>query len=534
MNETLIRYREMLNRFRSQYNAKQRMFFAGAFVLSVITIALLVYQFSKTEYSVAFTGLNPADAANVKGYLDSNNIPYKLSTDGQTIGVPSTMVASVKIDAASQGLVTNGTIGYEIFRENMNSWSMTDSQFDVLNADARAGEIQRIINQISGVASSEVLINVPKPSVFMSPDGAGQESTASVVVNFKPGFPADQAKIDTIYNLVAKSVPNLSLDNITISDQNGELLPSSKLGSGAGMVAGQIEQQLRIKKQFELDLQRNVASFLAPLVGADNVIVSVFSTLNFDQKTSEQNLVTPVNERDGTGIPVSREENQETVTSDGGGDGGVAGTGETDIPGYPGTVSQGNFESEKINRIENFDFNRIRNQIVSSPYVVQDLTISVGLNSDPAAPNALPQETVQQVERVLMNIVGASLANNGIALTPEMIQSKVSVIARNFDGAAPAQGGAGFNEMLLYSLAGAAVVALLGGGGFYLQRRRKMKAAEEEAARELAAAVQKPFEPVLDIESVGNDNQVRRQLEQLAKRKPEEFVNLLRTWLAEE
>lgn len=533
MNETLVRYRDSLNRFWSQYSTKQRMLFIGAFVLSIFTIALLVFQFSKTEYSVAFTGLNPTDAANVKGYLDSNSIPYKLSTDGQTIGVPSSMVASVKIDIASQGLVTNGSIGYEIFRDNMNSWSMTDSQFDVLNADARAGEIQRIINQISGVSSSEVLINVPKPSVFMNPDGAGQDSSASVVVNFQPGFPPDQAKIDTIYNLVAKSVPNLSLENITISDQNGELLPSSKLGAGAGMMSGHIEQQLQIKKRFELDLQRNVVSFLTPLVGADNVIVSVLSTLNFDQKTSEQNLVTPVNEEEGVGIPVSREENQETVTSDGGSVGGVAGTGETDIPGYPGTTSQGAFESERINRIENFDFNRIRNQIVSSPYVVQDLTISVGLNSDPDDPNALPQETLQQVERVLMNIVAASLANNGVPLTPEMVQSKVSVIARNFDGAT-ADEAATFNEMLLYSLAGAAVVALLGGGVFYLQRRKKQKAAEEAAAAEMLLAAQKPPEPVLDIETVGNDNQVRKQLEQLAKRKPEEFVNLLRTWLADE
>jgi len=530
VNETLVRYREAILRFWGQYTNKQRILFIGAFVLSVATIALLVFQFSKTEYSVAFTDLNPTDAANVKGYLESSGIPYKLSLDGRTIGVPSTQVSSVKIDVASQGLVTNGSIGYEIFRENMNSWSMTDSQFDVLNADARAGEIQRLINQISGVASSEVLINSPKQSVFLNPDGQGQQSTASVVVNFTPGFPPDQAKIDTIYNLVSKSVPNLSLDNITISDQNGELLPSSKLGAGAGASTGALEQQMRFKKQFELDLQRNVMSFLAPLLGEEDVIVSVFSTLNFDQKKSQQNLVTPVLEEDGTGIIISREVNEETVSSTGGETGGTTGTGETDVPGYPGTTTQGAMESEKSNVIENFDVNRITNEIISSPYVVQDLSISVGINAtdDP--------ETVAQIQSLLKSIVGTSLANNGQTLTDEQLSAKVSVISRTFSGSTTDTAESD-NQTLLYAIAGAAVMALLAGGGFFLVRRRKAQAealaqAELEAAAAAAAANQP--EVVLDIEQVGNDSQIRKQLEQLAKRKPEEFTNLLRTWLADE
>jgi flagellar M-ring protein FliF len=533
VNETLVRYREAVFRFWGQYSNKQRFMFIGAFVLSAATLALLVFQFSKTEYSVAFTNLNPSDAANVKGYLESSSIPYKLSLDGRTIGVPSTMVSSVKIDVASQGLVTNGAIGYEVFRENMNSWSMTDSQFDVLSADARSGEIQRLINQINGVGSSEVLINSPKQSVFINPDGDGQNATASVVVNFKPGFPPDQAKIDTIYNLVSKSVPNLTIDNITISDQDGELLPSSKLGGGAGAAAGQIEQQLRLKKQFELDLQRNVMSFLSPLLGQEDVVVSVFSTLNFDQKKSHQDLVEPVNKEDGTGIIISRGVNEESVTSTGGQEGGVAGTGETDVPGYPGTASLGSMESEKSNVTENYEINRIKNEIVSSPYVVQDLTISVGINSDPNDPNAVPEETAAQVQALLKSIVGASLANNGQVLTDEQLAGKVSVISRTFQGSKNGAQQASSNSTLLYAVAGAAAMALIGGGAFFISRRRK-KNSEEAAADSKLNTSSRVSDIPLDIEQVANDNQVRKQLEHLAKRKPEEFVNLLRTWLADE
>ncbi|MMZ66941.1 hypothetical protein D1872_294760 [compost metagenome] len=43
-----------------------------------------------------------------------------------------------------------------------------------------------------------------------------------------------------------------------------------------------------------------------------------------------------------------------------------------------------------------------------------------------------------------------------------------------------------------------------------------------------------PEFPSINLESVTNENQVRKQLETLAKKKPDEFVNLLRTWLADE
>jgi flagellar M-ring protein FliF len=40
--------------------------------------------------------------------------------------------------------------------------------------------------------------------------------------------------------------------------------------------------------------------------------------------------------------------------------------------------------------------------------------------------------------------------------------------------------------------------------------------------------------PSIDLENIANENQVRKQLESLARRKPDEFVNLLRTWLVDE
>ncbi|MBU6145734.1 MAG: flagellar M-ring protein FliF, partial [Paenibacillaceae bacterium] len=321
-----------------------------------------------------------------------------------------------------------------------------------------------------------------------------------------------------------------------ISDQNGELMPSSKLGEVG--VSSLVEQQLRIKKQFESDLQRNVTNFLTPLIGKGNVIVSVVSSLNFDKKTTDQNLVTPVTE--GTGIAISRETNEERSEGTSNPIGGVAGTGTTDIPGYPSADASKNTSSDKASRIENFEINRIRNQIVSSPYVVQDLSISVGLNNrtpDGATAPPIEQETIAQVRTLLQSIVAASLANNGQQLGQEQIAGRVSVIARNFETTTTAKP-LTWTDMLLYGAIGALTLLVVGAVVFALiRRRRKALDAQVSVPTPVQAPLEEEEEYELTITELGkanNNNQIKKQLEFLAKKKPEEFANLLRTWLAED
>ena len=68
-------------------------------------------------------------------------------------------------------------------------------------------------------------------------------------------------------------------------------------------------------------------------------------------------------------------------------------------------------------------------------------------------------------------------------------------------------------------------------GGIIIAVVRRRRKEEEELIEELPPRLEYPS---IDLESVNNENQVRKNLETLAKRKPDEFVNLLRTWLVEE
>jgi len=525
VKERFAPFRAKAIHYWKQASRTQKTALISTIVLFFVVLAITVINLSKTEYSYAFTDLDPSDSAAITTYLIGQGIPYQLSGDGRSIGVPTTSATQVKIDVESQGLVTNGSIGYGIFKDNISSFGMTDNEFNVLKTDAVAGEIQQLINSMEGVSKSKVVIVVPTENVFIR--DTQELSSASAVITFKRGYRPDQKLIDTIYNLVIHSLPKINQENITISDQQGELLSSSKMGGGLGNSSSLVAEQFLIKKQFETEIQRNIQLMLNKIFPPEKVVVSVISTLNFDKKNSVEQIVKPVNETNNKGIEISVEKIQESYSSEGGSTGGVPGTGEGDVPGYPTTDSGGRSESESLTERINYDVNRISNEIVSAPFQVKDLTVNVAVEP-PANDPASIIETKSAIQQILSNIVAASLADSGKNYTEEEINKKVFVLAHSFDGVQEENVGSIFSSALFYGL-GAIALAVILVGAFMVFRRRK---ADELYAEELLPQALSESTP--DLDTVRSESQVRTQLESLARKKPEEFVNLLRTWLVDD
>jgi flagellar M-ring protein FliF len=528
VNETLVQYKDRVQLYWSQLSKKQKYMVAGIFAMLLVTVIILTVNLSKTEYATAFTNLQANDAAEIKGYLDEAKIPYELSADGRSIGVPRSMVASVKLDVESKGLNKSGSLGYGVFGEK-SAFGTTDQEFNVKYINAVQGEIQQMFNQINGVNGSKVLITIPKPSAFVTTEK--QNSSAAVVLNLAPGYRFDQPQIDTMYQLVAKSIPDLrnQYDNITISDQNGELLAYSKSGLAGGSNTARITEQFQIKKQFETDIQKKVQQILGGILGPNKVISVVTATMNFDAKSVQSQLVRPV--VDSRGLDISIQEIERTYSSEGGAqNGGIPGTGDSDVPGYQASASSGNSKSEEIQRTVNREVDRITENVAKAPYVVRDLAINVGIEPPVRDdPNSLNPETVNAIRQILVSIVSASLADSEITYTNEQLAQKVTVLAQPFANQTMDAQTAWWSNPWLYG-AGAALL-LLGAGVGFISFRRKKEQLDKEMMNQEPAKVEYP---TIDLEHVSNESQVRKQLEMLAQKKPDEFVELLRTWLVDE
>ncbi|XID95131.1 flagellar basal-body MS-ring/collar protein FliF [Paenibacillaceae bacterium WGS1546] len=521
MNEKWAQVREKLLGFWNQYSKAQKWVLASTAALLLFAIIILTYLFTRTEYELAFQNLDSTDAAGIIEYLEGNGISYKLSDAGTSIYVPSASASRVKVDVGSQGLVQNGSIGFPELSKSSSAIGTTDQEFNVKFRNALNGEVQQLLLAKQGVARVKALVTLPEDSVFLN-DSSKDKAIASVVITFKPGFRPRQEEIDSYYNLVKSAVPNLDINDITISSSTGDLTPSTQLGGG-GLGGALFETQFAIQNEFENTLKRNIQNFLNPIVGMDNMVVSVVSSLNFDRKTSQEQLVEPLPNNDNRGVEISRQDSSEIYEGQDGQAGGVAGTGETDVANYPAAGSTGSSSSEKVSSTVNYEVNRITNNIDYGPYKVKDLAINVGVN----AANTTP-EMLAEIHGALIRSARVLLAESGLELSDEALMQRVSVLAQSFEGTETATGG---TTSSMYWLAGAGLLALalLGGGGYYLYRRRKAAQADEEI--EAAPRVEMP---TIDIDNVTSESQVRKQLESLAKRKPDEFVNLLRTWLVDE
>ena len=102
-----------------------------------------------------------------------------------------------------------------------------------------------------------------------------EQASASIMITLDRDIAA-QKEIDGYYNLVKTlDSESSSLDNITISSPEGELLASSEVGGSTAIGGDLLETHYQIQRKYENDLKQKIQTFLGPIVGMDNLVVNV-------------------------------------------------------------------------------------------------------------------------------------------------------------------------------------------------------------------------------------------------------------------
>ncbi|MBI4984680.1 MAG: flagellar M-ring protein FliF [Rhodocyclales bacterium] len=250
----------------------------GAMLAVAFAIALLVGAWLWTReppYSVLFSNLSERDGGQIVTALQQQNIPYSFSDGGGAILVPASRVHDVRLRLAAQGLPKGGQVGFEL----MENLKLGSTQFAEQIAYQRGleGELGRTISSLAAVQGARVHLAIPKQTSFLRDE---QKPSASVVVSLHPGRVLEPAQAAGIVNLVASSVPQLAPAQVSIIDQNGNLLsqPSDSLKN-----AGLDPTQIKFVRELEREYIARVEAILAPMVGATNVKAQVAADVDFSQ-----------------------------------------------------------------------------------------------------------------------------------------------------------------------------------------------------------------------------------------------------------
>ncbi len=431
---------------------------------------------------------------------------------------------------------------------------MTDFQERVAKTRAIEGELQRTISGLNPVEAARVNIAIPDQRLYTSQQAP---STASVAVKMKPGSSLTSSEITGITMLVARAVEGLRPEDVTIVDQDGNvLLPLQTLGGQDGQSQASAlrmtEDQLVSKQRYEQSLQQNIQSMLDATLGPRKSAVRVATDMSFDVNDTNSKTYAP----QGTVRSEQTEREQYQGTSNAQSPAqGIPGTTTNVVPTYQGTQPQGNGRYSKNKATRNYEITEQDTKHIDAPGRVTRTSVAVLVNvpaQAPAAgaaaganqPYAVATADVAKIRNVVAAAAGIDPAR-GDQISVEAIPFNPAVAVENV----PVGGPTTVLGIPISALVALGIVALLGGAGAFFYMRRRGAGAQMEVpmpAFDTALTEELPLledHPMLDtapgiaapVRSAADitREQMVNYVTSVAQENPDSIAKLLKLWLAE-
>jgi flagellar M-ring protein FliF len=207
--------------------------------------------------------------------LKAGDFKPKVDTQSGQITVPEGRYHEARIFLAGQGIPKEAQpIGMESLKDKS---SMTTSQFmeQVQYNTAIEQELSRSIMQISTIKAARVHLALPKQSVFVR-DRATPK--ASVVVTPHSGRGVSTPQVKAIVHLVSSSVPYLTPENVSVVDDQGNLLTmDNPVDAAMGLTVAQMQHKQRTEETYK----NRVTELLGPVVGEAAIQAQVNLTMDY-------------------------------------------------------------------------------------------------------------------------------------------------------------------------------------------------------------------------------------------------------------
>jgi len=264
-------------------------------IAAVVAVMVVFWLWSQQpDYRVLFSNYSDKDGGAIVAALEKLNIPYKFSDSGTAIMVPAAQVHQVRLKLAADGLPKGGNIGFELLENQKFGVSQFVEQVNFQRG--LEGELERSIQSIAAVDVARIHLAIPKPSVFVRDQ---QKPTASVLLNLRPGRTLDAQQVSAVVHLVASSVPNLPTTNVTVVDQNGNLLSDTTKKMGAKNLD---PEQLKYVEEIQQSIVKRVESIISPIVGSKNVRAEASAEIDFSVQEQAAETYKPNQQPDAAAV----------------------------------------------------------------------------------------------------------------------------------------------------------------------------------------------------------------------------------------
>jgi len=334
----------------------------------------IVFWSQEPDYSVLFSNISPKDSNEVVQVLQRINVKYKLDLSSGSILVSNENVQQARIELAAEGYPKSSGVGFELLQRDESIGTSTFLQ-NARYHRAKEEELSRTINTIAAIKNSRVHLALPKDTVFIRDK---RKARASVMIELASGHTLPKRHIVAITHLVASSISDLSIDDVTIVDSNGNLLTNNSELDELNITETQFAYTHKLEQHY---IQR-IENILLPIVGKNKIRAQVVADIDFTRSESTSESFLP----DPAAIRSEQRFEEQSVGSDS--NAGIpgalsneppaAGTApeQTNQQGAQQDVSKSPSKNQRRSTL-NYEIDRTINHTKKSPTTLRRLSIAV-------------------------------------------------------------------------------------------------------------------------------------------------------------
>lgn len=553
---------------------------SSSVIVKIVVIGIALAVIGAIIFAVNVSGSDSTVRLFPQAVTDEsvrNQILDRVAQENVQVYVDDEGVISVNDEKTARRLRTLLTVeglapsNYDPFADFYNrSWSTTDAEQNVRHKNALSAALKQHLESLSDIDVAFVTLVLPDKALF-----ASEQNPVSASIAIRPSRTSDllsnRRKVKGIQDYILKAVEGLSAENLTIIDQDGNILNDFE-GMAESDRVSIIEKQQKLIRKMEAQLEAKVLTALQHNYTPDRITdVIAHYEMDMSEKNSDSTIYSPIQiKADNPDTPYDDSEyrdtlpiSQQTVTKEWQGTGfnpeGPAGV-EGQTPPVYSDVSNVIGKSTETGVTQNNVINTTHTTEKVAPQLGR-ITISANidgvwrLKKDPKTHEYIINEEdgslvreytpissddLEKIQKYVEAAVGYSKNRNDM-VTITNIPIDHTQEFREFDEAY-------FKKLqtrrtILLVLAAVAVVLV----GFILFRiiskeiERRRRAREEELLRQQQLAREQALWEAKDeaqTVTMSVEESRRAELQEnainMAKEHPEDVAMLIRTWLMEE
>ncbi len=543
----------------------KKIILAGVIAAVIIGVIVLSSVSLEKNNVILFKDLQTKDFSEITKKLDALGYKYS-SSDSSIVSVEADKRQEIITKLAQENLIPVGVQGWELF--DMDKFTETQFDKDVKKYRALKGAIEKSLMTLKPIEKADVNIAFPDSTIFNDENKDYNQTKASVILHFVPGVDTlSKKEIKGIVNLISRGVPNLKPENVIVADSSGKNISDFDDNlDKENLELRIVQEKLRIAEIERVKKLVDIRSTLRWLNGEDRVEITRFEyEYNWDKVKYTQNEVSPVLAKadnpetpydetelvENYSLKVSDKMTSEEFLGKGFTPQGPAGTEPNSPPGYMDLDYQkANYKKQEA--ISNYEFNRKVSEVKKQEWDIKKINLSVIIdgvwtkerNEDGykwvRKYTPVSDEDLKLIKKNLESAIGFTKVRGDTVNVITLPKDRSAQFAAEDEELARQQA---IKNAIIISLAILTflILAIL----IYraikkeIARRRRLKEEELAARQQMMrdAALRVLEEGGADME-LSPDEKMRKELLEnainLAKEKPEDVAQLLRTWLSEE